>query len=61
MVTDEIEAFTETGIRLRVGPELAADIIVTATGLKLQMLGGIKVAVDGKPVDLRRDDEFTRA
>ena len=51
VVTDEIEAFTETGVRLRSGRELPADIIVTATGLKLQMLGGIKVAVDGKPVN----------
>ena len=51
VVTDEIEAFTETGVRLRSGQELPADIIVTATGLKLQMLGGIKVAVDGKPVN----------
>jgi len=51
VVTDEIEAFTETGVRLRSGQELPADIIVTATGLKLQMIGGIKVAVDGKPVN----------
>ena len=51
VVTDEIVAFTETGVRLRSGQELPADIIVTATGLKLQMLGGIKVAVDGKPVN----------
>src|SRR6478672_28042 len=51
VVTDEIEAFTETGVKLRSGRELAADIIVTATGLKLQLLGGIKVAVDGKPVN----------
>jgi cation diffusion facilitator CzcD-associated flavoprotein CzcO len=50
IVTDQIETFTESGIRLQSGRELEADIIVTATGLKLQMLGGIQVDVDGKPV-----------
>jgi monooxygenase len=50
VVTDTIEGFTEDGIRLRSGRELGADIVVTATGLKLLLLGGIKVAVDGKPV-----------
>ena len=38
VVTDHIESFTETGIRLKSGAELAADIIVTATGLTLQVL-----------------------
>ena len=41
-MTDQIESFTETGIRLQSGRELKADIIVTATGLKLQLLGGIE-------------------
>jgi len=50
VVTDQIETFTETAIRLKSGRELPADIIVTATGLKLQMLGGIQLTVDGKPV-----------
>jgi len=50
IVTDHIETFTETGIRLRSGEVLAADIIVTATGLSLLMLGGIRVRVDGTPV-----------
>jgi monooxygenase len=50
IVTDQIETFTETGIRLQSGRELAADVIVTATGLKLQMLGGVGLTVDGKPV-----------
>jgi monooxygenase len=49
IVTDEIERFTETGIRLRTGTELPADIIVTATGLRLVFLGGIAITVDGKP------------
>jgi cation diffusion facilitator CzcD-associated flavoprotein CzcO len=50
VVTDQIESFTAAGIRLRSGREIYADIIVTATGLKLQLLGGIRVIVDGKPV-----------
>ncbi len=54
VVTSEIERFTEHGIRLKDGSELAADIIVTATGLVLQVLGGIEVAVDGRAVDFSR-------
>lgn len=54
VVTDEIETFTETGIRLKSGQELAADIIITATGLNLQMLGGIQLSVDGEPRDLSK-------
>jgi len=51
VVTDQIETFTEGGILLRSGDELEADIIVTATGLELQLLGGVQFAVDGQPVD----------
>ncbi|HKY58002.1 MAG TPA: NAD(P)/FAD-dependent oxidoreductase [Aeromicrobium sp.] len=50
VVTDHIDRFTETGIRLKSGDELQADIIVTATGLKLLPLGGIKLVVDGEDV-----------
>ncbi|MBX3159504.1 MAG: NAD(P)/FAD-dependent oxidoreductase [Deltaproteobacteria bacterium] len=50
IVTDEIETFTETGLRLRSGAELAADVIVTATGLRMKLLGGIAIDVDGKRV-----------
>jgi cation diffusion facilitator CzcD-associated flavoprotein CzcO len=50
VVTDQIEAFTEGGIRLQSGRELPADIVVTATGLTLKILGGIQLVVDGKPV-----------
>ena len=52
VVTDTIETFTETGIRLKSGAELEADVVVTATGLVLQPLGGAKLVVDGKPVEL---------
>jgi monooxygenase len=48
MVTDEIAEWTETGIQLRSGRHLDADVIVTATGLKLQMLGGMMVSINGK-------------
>jgi monooxygenase len=51
MVTDHIEEFTETGIRLRSGAELDADLIVTATGLNLLPLGGTQLLVDGRPVE----------
>ena len=50
VVTDDIEAFTESGIRLRSGARLPADVIVTATGLNLLPLGAIGLTVDGEPV-----------
>ncbi len=54
VVTDHIETFTKHGIRLKSGAELPADVIVTATGLKLLALGGIRVEVDGTRVDAGR-------
>ncbi len=51
VVTDHIEAFTETGIRLRSGEELPADLVVTATGLKLQFLSGMELTVDGRRIE----------
>ena len=51
VVTDHIETFTATGIRLESGDELQADIVVTATGLNLVTLGEVMVEVDGEPVD----------
>jgi monooxygenase len=51
VVTDRIDTFTETGIKLASGTELEADLIVTATGLNLRMLGGMQIAVDGREVD----------
>ena len=50
VVTDTIETFTENGIRLASGTELPADIVVTATGLNMQLLGGAELVVDGEPV-----------
>jgi cation diffusion facilitator CzcD-associated flavoprotein CzcO len=54
--TDEIDTFTEHGLRLRSGAELPADIIVTATGLNLLLFGGIRLVVDDVevPVSERR-------
>jgi cation diffusion facilitator CzcD-associated flavoprotein CzcO len=51
IVTDQIQSFTEHGLKLASGTELDADIIVTATGLQLLPLGGLDVTVDGKPID----------
>lgn len=51
VATGEIETFTETGIRLRSGEELPADLVVTATGLKMKCLGGVALEVDGERVD----------
>jgi cation diffusion facilitator CzcD-associated flavoprotein CzcO len=52
VVTDEIADFTPTGIRLRSGDDLPADVVVTATGLRLLAFGGIRLAVDGREVKL---------
>jgi cation diffusion facilitator CzcD-associated flavoprotein CzcO len=54
VVTNQIDTFTPKGIRLKDGSELEADIIVTATGLNLQVLGGLEVSVDGRAVDFAR-------
>ena len=51
VVTDQIKAFTEKGIKLKSGKELEADIIVTATGLVLQAFGGAEISVDGQGVE----------
>jgi monooxygenase len=53
VVTDTIETFTQTGIRLSSGRELEADIVVTATGLNLLAFGGMELTVDGEPVPLK--------
>ena len=54
VVTDHIDTFTPRGIRLRSGRELAADLIVTATGLRLRALGGAELVVDGQRVELAK-------
>ncbi len=51
VVTDEIETFTPSGVKLRDGDELSADLILTATGLELQTFGDVELVVDGAPVE----------
>jgi len=52
VVTDEIDCFTEKGLRTVSGEEIEADLIITATGLQLKFLGGLEVEVDGRAVNL---------
>ncbi len=52
IVNGEIETFTETGLRLTSGQEIEADVIVTATGLQVRLMGGVAIEVDGAPVDI---------
>lgn len=52
IATDHIDTFTADGIRLKSGEELKADIVVTATGLNVRLLGGMALTVDGDPVDV---------
>jgi cation diffusion facilitator CzcD-associated flavoprotein CzcO len=54
VATDRIESFTEHGIKLKSGNELEADVIVTATGLALEVLGGVQLTVDGRAMDLSK-------
>jgi cation diffusion facilitator CzcD-associated flavoprotein CzcO len=51
IVTDTIETFTEHGIRVSSGEEIPADVIVSATGFNLNVLGDVEFAVNGEPVD----------
>jgi monooxygenase len=51
VVTGVIDTFTENGVLMKSGRELEADLIVTATGLNVQTIGGISLTVDGRPVD----------
>ena len=52
IVTDRIRTFTAKGIELESGETLEADIVISATGLKIKLFGGLRLHVDGKPVDL---------
>jgi len=58
VVTDHIETFTETGIQLKSGKTLDADVIVTATGLQMQLLSGMEVVVDGKVANLAQSMSY---
>lgn len=52
VVTDHIERFTKTGIKLESGKELEADIIITATGFNIQLIGGMALSINGQSVDM---------
>ena len=54
VVTDQVDTFTENGIRLVSGNQLEADIIITATGLELLFLGGVELIVDTEKVDISK-------
>ena len=54
VVTDEISSFTATGITLKSGEHLPADLVITATGLNLQVLGGLRLSVDGQLIDMSK-------
>lgn len=58
IVTDHIERFTEKGILLKSGKELEADLIVTATGLKVQLLGGMTVRINGELGDTAKTHAY---
>ena len=58
VVTEEVDALSREGVRLRSGRELAADVVVTATGLRLLMAGGAEIVVDGERVELARQHVY---
>jgi cation diffusion facilitator CzcD-associated flavoprotein CzcO len=58
IVTDRISTFTSTGIELESGETLEADVIVTATGLVLQFMGGVEMSVDGEKFDQSKSFQY---
>jgi len=58
IVTDTIDRFTTDGIALASGQHLDADLIITATGLKIQLLGGMELKMDGTSIDLSRTHSY---
>lgn len=58
VVTDQIDHFTETGIALKSGDTLDADIVVTATGLELVLFNGLNISVNGKPFKLNESFSY---
>ncbi|HUJ88061.1 MAG TPA: NAD(P)/FAD-dependent oxidoreductase [Burkholderiales bacterium] len=61
LVTDEIDLFTGSGIRLKSGATLEADVVVTATGFNLNVLGDIAFTIDGEPLDFARSVTYRGA
>lgn len=58
IVTGTIKTFTETGVELNSGEQIEADLIVTATGLSLQLFGGMQVLIDGMPADFGKSHAY---
>ncbi|WP_421737057.1 flavin-containing monooxygenase [Caulobacter sp.] len=58
VVTDHIDTFTPTGLKLKSGQTLEADVVVTATGLQMQLLSGMEIVVDGKVADLSKSMSY---
>ena len=58
VVTDHIETFTEKGLELKSGQEIEADLIVTATGLDLQVLSDLEISVDGVAIELAKTTSY---
>ena len=58
VVTDTIDTFTEEGIKLDSGEELEADIIITATGLNMQLLNGINIKIDNETLDISKKLQY---
>jgi cation diffusion facilitator CzcD-associated flavoprotein CzcO len=54
VVTGQIDRFTENGILMQSGEKIEADLVVTATGLELKLLGGVEFDLDGEPVDFSK-------
>ena len=54
VVTDTIDSFTENGVKLESGTHLDADIVVAATGLKLRLMDGLQLTIDGQPTDMSK-------
>ena len=54
VATDRIVRFVETGVELASGETIEADVVVSATGLELEVLGGVAFSVDGRPVDFAK-------
>lgn len=61
VVTDHIETFTETGILLKSGQQIAVDIVITATGLNVQALGGVRMTIDGEERELHQQMTYKGA
>jgi cation diffusion facilitator CzcD-associated flavoprotein CzcO len=54
VVTEQLARFTKSGLQMESGREIDADVVVTATGLELKLLGGVEFELDGAPIDFAK-------